>query len=217
MVAVMFRISSYRFFYRSMIESHLFSFVRLHTRRLPYAVLFSILAGAACHVHAQETRQQEWAVPLEKSSNLYRMTPTLFRSARVRGKDIALLQSLGIKTVVSFRSFHSDEAILGNRGFKLKRVSINTWDIDDKKVVAALRAIRAAEKNGPVLLHCLHGADRTGLISAMYRMVYQDWSKEQASDELMNGGYGYHSMWKNIPAYIREVDVEKIRAEVERD
>jgi len=51
----------------------------------------------------------------------------------------------------------------------------------------------------------------------MYRMVYQNWNKEQASDELMNGGYGYHSMWKNIPSYIRKVDIEKIRSQAALD
>lgn len=127
------------------------------------------------------------------------------------------MQSLGIKTVISLRSFHSDEAVLKNSGIKLKRIRINTWDIDDKKIIAALRAIREAEKEGAVLLHCMHGADRTGLVSAMYRMVYQDWSKEQASDELMKGDYGYHSMWKNIPTYIRTVNIEKIRTQIELD
>jgi len=200
-----------------MIESRLFSFIRQRTRHLSYVVLFSALSCTACHVHAQETRQQEWAESLEKSQNLFRITPTVFRSAQLKSKDVALLQSLGIKTVVSLRSFHSDETVLKNSGIKLKRIRINTWDIDDKKIIAALRAVREAEKDGPVLLHCMHGADRTGLVSAMYRMVYQNWNKEQASDELMNGGYGYHSMWKNIPSYIRKVDIEKIRSQAALD
>ena len=175
-----------------------------------------MLVSTASHVHAQEARLQEWAQPIEESQNLFRITPTLFRSAQLKRNDVALLQSLGIKTVVSLRSFHSDEAALKNSGITLKRIRINTWDIDDKKVIAALRTIREAEKEGPVLLHCLHGADRTGLISAMYRIVFQHWSKEQASKELMQGGYGYHAMWKNIPAYIRSVDIEKIRTHVEQ-
>ena len=75
------------------------------------------------------------------------------------------------------------------------------------KLLAGLRAIRAAEQQGPVLLHCLHGADRTGLMVAMYRMLYQHWPRERALDELRNGGYGYHAVWKNIEKYLRRVDI----------
>ena len=73
----------------------------------------------------------------------------------------------------------------------------------------ALKIIGTAD--GPVLIHCWHGSDRTGLISAMYRILYQDWSKDAAIDELMKGGYGYHAMYKNIPEYIRKVDILNIR------
>jgi hypothetical protein len=31
----------------------------------------------------------------------------------------------------------------------------------------------------------------------------------------MKGGYGYHSMYRNIPEYIRKVNVEEIRKAVE--
>ena len=70
--------------------------------------------------------------------------------------------------------------------------------------------------NGPYLIHCQHGADRTGTMVAMYRMVIQGWPKDKAIDELVNGGYGFHPVWQNILAYLQEVDVEKIKAEVYR-
>lgn len=88
---------------------------------------------------------------------------------------------------------------------------MNTWHIEDEDIIAALRAIRNAEKLGPVLLHCQHGADRTGVVTAMYRIVFQKWSKEKALDELQSGGFGYHAIWANIPRYLRTVDVDKIR------
>lgn len=96
------------------------------------------------------------------------------------------------------------------------RIPIYTWNIKDKQVVQALRAIRVAERDGPVLLHCQHGADRTGLVTAMYRVLYQQRSKEQALEELKHGGYGYHTAWKNIERYLRQVDVEAIRSRVDQ-
>ena len=169
-------------------------------------------AGAAQQAAAE--RHPDWAERVGTSPNFYRVTPTLYRSAQLGREDVAALGPLGIRTVVGLRAFHSDKKWLNESGIAIRRVKIYTWAISDANVVAALKAIREAEKDGPVLLHCWHGADRTGLIAAMYRILYQGWSKEQALDELENGGYGYHAMWKNIPNYLRKVDIDKIRAQL---
>ena len=48
-------------------------------------------------------------------------------------------------------------------------------------------------------------------MSAMYRVLEQGWTPEDALKELIDGGYGYHAMWKNIVRYVRSVDVAKLR------
>ncbi|MDC8758802.1 dual specificity protein phosphatase family protein [Janthinobacterium fluminis] len=178
-----------------------------------------VLAGALAlatwpAAAAQDARDPLWAPQLDKASNLYSVTPTFYRSAKLEPADVARLQALGVKTVVSLRAFHSDEVLLADSGIKTVQIPIYTWKIRDEQVVQALRAIRSAERDGAVLLHCLHGADRTGLVTAMYRIIYQQRSKEQAVDELKHGGYGYHAIWKNIDSYLRKVDVEAIRRRV---
>jgi protein tyrosine phosphatase (PTP) superfamily phosphohydrolase (DUF442 family) len=47
----------------------------------------------------------------------------------------------------------------------------------------------------PVLIHCQHGEDRTGLVVAAYRVRINGWSKESAMAEARK--YGYHS-WINF-------------------
>jgi len=76
-----------------------------------------------------------------------------------------------------------------------------------------MRELRQPQ-NGPFLIHCQHGADRTGLMSAMYRMVEQDWTADDALAELVGGGYGYHAMWRNIKRYVLSTDVGKLRAAI---
>jgi protein tyrosine/serine phosphatase len=93
-------------------------------------------------------------------------------------------------------------------------VKILTWHVGDKHVVEVMRMLRDTT-NGPFLIHCQHGADRTGLMSAMYRILEQGWSVDDAVEELMQGGYGYHSMWKNILRYVRSADVVKLRAAID--
>lgn len=160
-------------------------------------------------------RNPDWAAPLPHASNLHQVTPTLFRSAKLDTDDVRQLQELGIATVISLRSFHSDTEVLKGSGIRTVRIPINTWAIRDKHVIETMRSIRSAEQAGPVLLHCLHGADRTGMMAAMYRMLYQGWPREKAIDELKNGGYGYHAVWKNIESYLKRVDVAALRAQID--
>jgi hypothetical protein len=49
---------------------------------------------------------------------------------------------------------------------------------------------------------------------AMYRMIVQNWPREKAIREMEHGGFGYHTAWQNIPKYLENVDVEKIRSEL---
>ncbi len=158
-------------------------------------------------------RPANWARPVKAAHlmNFYRIDDKVYRSAQPNEKGFRELEQLGIKNALSLRDYHTDEA--EGTSLKLYRVKMEAGEITDEKVIEALRIIKKA--NGPILIHCWHGSDRTGLVSAMYRIVFQNWSREDAIDELMHGGYGYHSMYRNIPEYIRKVDVEKVRKDVQ--
>lgn len=167
------------------------------------------------HYTQPDQRPATWADPLpeHRVENLHRITPTLYRSAQPRRDDVAALKTLGIKTVISLRSYNSDDRVFeGHPDIDLQRVRIDTWSLNDNEVLRALMAIREAERNGPVLIHCWHGADRTGAVAAVYRMALQDWTRDAARHEMFRGGFGYHTLWRNIPSYLGEVDVETMRS-----
>jgi hypothetical protein len=44
--------------------------------------------------------------------------------------------------------------------------------------------------------------------------VFQEWSREEAIEELEQGGYNFHPIFSNIPHYIRNLDVESLREKV---
>jgi uncharacterized protein (TIGR01244 family) len=160
-------------------------------------------------------RPIEWAQPMLGSNleNFYRVSDDLYRSEQPDRKDMAALEALGIRAILNLREYHSDKNEARHTGLKLYRVPVNAGDIDDDFVIKALRAIAEAEK--PILIHCWHGSDRTGVIAAMYRMVFQGWPRAQAIDEFVNGGYGYHArFYPNIERYLQTVDIEAIRVEV---
>jgi len=158
-------------------------------------------------------RPAAWAEPLPEHDieNLHRIAPLVLRSAQPRREAAPALQRLGVRTIVSLRAFNADDDAFRACGIRLVRVPINTWSIDDAKVLRALVAIREAEKQGPVLIHCMHGADRTGVVAAVYRMAVQGWDKDSARQEMLRGGYGYHTLWRNIPRYIERLDPLRMR------
>ena len=181
-----------------------------------YMLLACVVAMAAFPAAAEQpVRPAEWATPVQSKhlKNFYRLDDKVYRSAQPDGKGFQELQKLGIRNVVSFRDHHSDNDEAKGTPVRLYRVKMEAGEIRDKQVAEALKIIRTAD--GPVLIHCWHGSDRTGLISAMYRILYQNWSKDAAIDELMKGGYWYHAMYKNIPEYIRKVNVDEIKKAVE--
>lgn len=158
-----------------------------------------------------------WATPiaLEGVPKLHRVAHNFYRSAQPDPQGFkAMVEKYGVRTIVSLRAFHSDEPLTTGLPVRLYDFPMHTWHIEREDVVGALRALRAATRHGPTLLHCEHGADRTGLITALYRILYQGWSKDAALDEMQNGDFGFHDMWINIPMYVREVDVVQLKRDV---
>jgi protein tyrosine/serine phosphatase len=161
-------------------------------------------------------RPSHWAEPMviEGVPNLHRLSPMLYRSEQPSALGMKNLEKLGIRTVINLRHFNHDDDEVKGTSLRTERVKILTWRIGDRHVIEVMRMLKKTE-NGPFLIHCQHGADRTGLMSAMYRILEQGWTPDDALKELVDGGYGYHSMWKNIVRYVRSVDAPKLRSAID--
>ena len=168
---------------------------------------------------AEAVRPAHWAEKLELAGvpNLYRMAPNLYRSAQPTAEGFRNLQKLGVRSVISTRQTVNDAPLAVGTDLDLTRIPMKTRHVAEKsgaKVVAALQALEAALLRGPVLVHCHHGADRTGLIAALYRMIHQSWTRDEALLELHEGGFGFHPMWGNIPKYLQGVDLADLRERI---
>ncbi|KAB0499203.1 MULTISPECIES: phosphatase domain-containing protein [Pseudomonas] len=155
-------------------------------------------------------RPAEWAQSVEVQYNLYQMSPTLYRSALPDQGAVPLLERLKVATVINFLP-ESDSRWLSTPGIAQVQLPYRTNHVDDADVLKALRTIQTAETKGPVLMHCKHGSDRTGLMAAMYRVVVQGWSKEDALNEMTQGGFGDSTHFKEGVRYMMQVDVDKLR------
>lgn len=160
-------------------------------------------------------RPARWAQPVQLKGvpNLHRITNQLYRSAQPSQAGMQQLEKLGIEISINFRSFHDDQDEIRGTNLIERRFPIKTWRLKDQQIVLILKCIKE-NQDRVVLLHCQHGADRTGMISAFYRMIFQNWTKDEALREMVDGGYGYHTVWTNIIDRIEEMDVAWLRNQV---
>lgn len=170
-------------------------------------------------------RPAEWATPVAAVAglpNLFRVNANLYRVAQPTREGFIFLgthASLSnadrpIKTVVSLRASNEDNAVAPkNLGLQLEHIRFNTWHPEDEDVIRFLRIVSTPSMQ-PVLVHCKHGADRTGMMIAIYRITHDGWSKQKAIDEMIEGGYGFHPLWQNLVRYINALDIDAIKAEV---
>lgn len=177
-------------------------------------VCASVLTGADLS-RSQTTsapRPATWAVPLklEGVPNFYQVTTNLYRGAEPSAAGMKALQKMGIRTIINLRSFHSDAARISGTGLQQDRIRMEPWHAANNDVIRFLK-IMADTNNLPAFVHCRRGADRTGLVCAIYRIAICGWTKQQAIEELKHGGFRFSPIWVNIVHYIQHADIQEIR------
>lgn len=175
------------------------------------ACLLLAIAGSANSQELTTARPSSWAQPLQETGfpNLFKVSDTLYRSAQPTDEALRSVKDLGIVTVINLRAFHSDRDEL-DPALGYEHIDIKTWHPEREDAVRFL-AIVTDPKRTPVLLHCKHGADRTGAMTAIYRIAVQGWSKDDAIREMKEGGFGFHSVWGNLPQWINDLDIDALR------
>lgn len=161
-------------------------------------------------------RPEKWGEKIESLSlnNLYKIDEGVYRCEQPSSAGFEELEQYGVVETLNLRSWHGDKRKLRNTQLVLHAIRMNAHRITDSDVADALKII--VNRKGNIVFHCKHGADRTGVICAMYRIIVQGWSREKAVDELINGGYGFHPIFSNIPEYVKNVDVKKIKILMEK-
>lgn len=139
-------------------------------------------------------RPPTWASPIQPQHNFYQVSASVFRSQQPNEVLARLIAEQDIDVVLNLRphSAHYPELHV-----QTLHVPIRTFAFSEQHIVAALQQIQAAEAQGQkILVHCYHGADRTGVIVAMYRIIIQNWAVNEAIAEMHHGGYGFHYIWQ---------------------
>ena len=145
--------------------------------------------------------------------NLYQVEAGFYRGAQPSAIGFRELAALGIGTVLDLAGGAGDARYVTDGTVKLFHVPMSAWGLRDDLVLKALR-IMTDPQNRPLMIHCAHGADRTGAMVALYRVVVQGWTKEQAVREMNQGGYHHNGLFRNLDRYVLNVNVDALRKEL---
>jgi len=180
-----------------------------------YLVQTGIQENKAAHTRAEFAGASKWAERLNLSGvpNLHKVSENLYRGAQPTAEGMRELERLGVKTVVSLRSFHSDRGEMEGTKLAYEHIFMKTWHPENEEIIRFLRIVTDPNRT-PVFVHCQRGADRTGTMCAIYRIAVQGWSKPEAIDEMTKGGFGFYEGWQNLIEYIQNLDVEQIKRHV---
>jgi protein tyrosine/serine phosphatase len=155
-----------------------------------------------------DERPERWATPIARNGlpNLFKVSDTLYRGAQPTKEGFSELKKMGIKTIINLREYHTDEKLINGMGFNYFQIPTNTSRPLKDHYQKVLDIINHTDLQ-PVFVHCHYGADRTGTAVALYRITVQKWGPEEAIRELQEGGYNYHSIYKEIIKFIRNFSI----------
>jgi protein tyrosine/serine phosphatase len=176
------------------------------------AAILLLVATTAVPAQEATNRPAGWAQKLEVAGiqNCYRVTTSLYRGAQPTAQGMTRLKAMGVKTVVNLRAWHSDKDKETGTGLKSVRFEMDPWRGDTEEVIQFLKVVTDTN-NLPAFVHCKRGADRTGMMCAMYRIAVCGWTKPEAIAEMKKGGFGFNPVWQNLVRFVDKADVADIK------
>ena len=132
--------------------------------------------------------------------NFAKIDDNFYRGAQPDKTQITALSKLGVKTIINLRypfNFNKDglynqKVLAHNLGINYVNIPmIQTTPPTQSQINLFFSIIEDPDKL-PVYVHCKAGQDRTGVMTALYRVTKYGWTYNQAYSEMKS--FGYHSI-----------------------
>ncbi|HUT35072.1 MAG TPA: protein-tyrosine phosphatase family protein [Planctomycetota bacterium] len=191
-------------------------------KRTPEAVLTMLWVAAAIYFGAKslEPRDEDEDLDLLPIPNIpselpgvpnfFRVSEDLLRGAQPSATGFRALKAVGVKTILNLRHYHSDRWMLDKIALDYEHVDIKSWSIYGGHVLRFLE-IATDKSRTPVFIHCHDGIGRTGALCAMYRIVVQGWSRDDAIREMREAGPWEEKWFNKVVGRLDDMDVDQMR------
>ncbi len=132
------------------------------------------------------------SAPLTQFDNFGVIEPgRAYRSAQLDATSLRLvLDHYGIRTIVNLRGaapgalwYENERRVAAEAGVRLVDIDMSAMRLPDRATLLEIYdTLRTAEE--PLLIHCQAGADRTGAVATLWRMIVLGQPRDTAAREL---------------------------------
>lgn len=146
--------------------------------------------------------------------NFYQTEDWLMRGGQPSAEGLKELKDKNVKTIVNLRwkgqAIEWEKKIVTELGIDFIHIPLNYWTLPTASHFDQFLSYVDDAQNRPLFVHCYHGADRTGLFIALYRIARCGWTIDRAYDEMVACGFHRfrtrHFKWalKLLAAYARQ-------------
>lgn len=151
-------------------------------------VLATLLAASVLSISG-------WGADVAGVHNFHQVNDHIYRGAQPAAQGFQGLSKLGVKTVIDLRETgarsRAEQKLVEAAGMRYVSVPLSGIQAPSDAQVSKLLAILGDTSAGPIFIHCRRGADRTGTVSACYRIAYDHWANEKALSEARSFGMSW--------------------------
>jgi protein tyrosine phosphatase (PTP) superfamily phosphohydrolase (DUF442 family) len=162
-----------------------------------YLAALVITAALAAPAFADDAKPASSNASAAKTAvridNFGRINERYYRGAQPDAQDLAGLARLGIKTTIDLTNGDGDsreQQFAEAAGMKFFKIAMSTRVVPTSEQIKTFLNIVNDPANQPVYVHCVGGKHRTGVMTAIYRMVQDSWTPDQAFKEMKTFKFG---------------------------
>jgi tyrosine-protein phosphatase SIW14 len=118
--------------------------------------------------------------------NFGKVNDAYYRGAQPREKEIDQLKRMGIKTIIDLRKDKEPQEAewVVRAGMQYFNIPLLAGRAATDKQASYFLSLVNDPANGPVYVHCKGGRHRTGALTAAYRITHDQWTADQAFEEM---------------------------------
>ena len=158
------------------------------------AIIFLIYFVLCC----EPTEEANTYIPPEtsvsdKQVKFHIVDDAIWRSAQPSIESIDVMKKHGLKTIINMRGSEEnhlwESRICDSLDIQYFHMPMDGREVPDTADLNNILRIIENQQNQPIMYHCLGGKDRTGIVTAIYRLKNYDVSFEEVHKEMLMYGY----------------------------
>jgi len=157
--------------------------------------LIFIVLGAIVIVAKVKAQDAEIMIPIKRFAEV---DANLYRGAQPDEAGFRALKEMGIKRIINFRSERDlaaeEKALVEKLGLEYINIPWTIYSFYNHSVFERFFESLKDKDTAPIFFHCKRGSERTGVISAAYKIKFKDYSLREAIKDTR--GFDVKFIWR---------------------